>query len=493
MPNPGPAPRPLAESTLALLRERMRRNGDLPGFTRSIRSILGAMRGEDETGFDMVRAVLSDPSLTQKVLRLANSSMYSAFGQSINTVTRAVQVLGIDAIGHLALGLKLVEELGNANPANASVHVEMEKAVLAGMVAKQVATGARARDAEEAVVCSMLHPLGRMLVTFYLPERWTMLQQQAGVGSEESAALAVLGMTLEQVGRAAAEQWGLPRNLLAGMREIDPASLAGSGPAHDDWLAAVSTMAAQCAGPLWADEAGGAEQVRRIAARFSAALGVGTDDIMTAIDRARADAAEGLSIAPLARPAEKRARQEAGAVMRAAGNTVLMSGAADMRDVLDTARPARMMGMALETMFKGLSLTRAFAFLRNRAENRYVARMGLGEAVNALLPLLAFPDNYDANVFHAALASDRVIFIENARDPKFAARLPGWWKAWLSDARSFVILPVSTGGQPAGFIYGDWDDNYPGIILSQAEFAHLNEIRKLVVQAALRRPALQQA
>ena len=80
----------------------------------------GAMRGEDEREFDMTQTVLSDPVLTQKVLRLANSGMYSAFGQHVNTVSKAVLVLGTDAIGHLALGLKLIEELAAATPDSVS-------------------------------------------------------------------------------------------------------------------------------------------------------------------------------------------------------------------------------------------------------------------------------------------------------------------------------------------------------------------------------------
>jgi HD-like signal output (HDOD) protein len=211
-------------ATLELLWERIRRRGDMPGFTKAITAILGAMRGEDDGEFSMTRTVLTDPVLTQKVLRLANSGMYAAFGQRVNTISKAVMVLGLDAIGHLALGLKLVEELTSSSTDSMGAQVEMEKAVLAGMVAQQVAATLPNVDAEEAVVCSILQTLGRMMVTFYLPEQWEVLQA-GGAGREEDAAPAVLGLTLEEIGRATAEHWGLPKNLVAGMRTIAPASL----------------------------------------------------------------------------------------------------------------------------------------------------------------------------------------------------------------------------------------------------------------------------
>ncbi|PYD88910.1 GAF domain-containing protein [Pseudomonas syringae pv. pisi] len=484
-----PAPSPhsaKSQATLALLWERIRRQGDMPGFTKAISAILASMRGEDERDFSMTQTVLSDPVLTQKVLRLANSSMYAAFGQHVNTISKAVLVLGTESIGHLALGLKLIEELSRSSPDTEAAHVEMEKAVLAGMVAQQLAADARSRDPEEAVVCSILHSLGRMMLTFYMPERWTRMREAAGEGREENAAREVLGLSLEEVGRATAAHWGLPRNLVAGMRRVEPGERF-EGFAHEDWLAALGSMSTQAADALWADDAAGAEKVAQLAERFAPMLGLPASGILASIDKARVEAASDLSIAPLSRPAEKRAQQAAATRKRIAGNKILMSGVADMRDAGATATAGQMISMALETMHEGLSFTRSFAFLRNRREGRYSARLGLGEDVKAMLPNLAFDDVYEPNVFHAALGSDRVIFIENAHDAKFATKLPGWWKGTLAEARCFVIIPLCAHGQPAGFIYGDWDDTFPQVILSQTEFSLLNDLRALVVRTVERR------
>jgi HD-like signal output (HDOD) protein len=180
-----------ADKTMELLWTRVRQRGDLPGFSKVVSAIIGAMRGDDDREFNMTRTVLQDPALTQKVLRLANSAMYSVFGQGINTVSKAVIVLGTEAIGHLALGLKLIDGLSYASSDSASARTELEKAVLAGHIARQVVSAASTRDAEEAVVCSMLHSLGRMMTTFYLPERWQEIYarvQETGLADAEVAA-----------------------------------------------------------------------------------------------------------------------------------------------------------------------------------------------------------------------------------------------------------------------------------------------------------------
>jgi HD-like signal output (HDOD) protein len=473
---------PQGRATLDLLWERIRRRGDMPGFTKAITAILGAMRGEDEREFSMTQTVLTDPVLTQKVLRLANSGMYAAFGQRVNTVSKAVMVLGTEAIGHLALGLKLVEELAHSSGDTLDARIEMEKAVLAGMVAQQVATGLPGVDAEEAVVCSILHTLGRMMVTFYLPEQWAVLQA-GGAGREDQVAPAVLGLALEEIGRATAEHWGLPKNLVAGMRTILPATTAPEEPvAHADWLAALSTLAAHCADALWLDDDVSTERVDLLVAGFAPMLGIDASRVQDGIARARELAAAELTVAPLSKPEEKQERIAAAKRQRAAGAQLLIDGVADMRDAASTVSAGQMVSMALETVHQGLVFSRAFAFLHQRRDHRYIARLGIGTDAKAMLPHLSFDDAYTPDVFHAALNSDRVIFIENAHEPKFMSKLPQWWLANLRDARCFVIMPLCSHGQPAGFIYGEWSGDVPPVQLSQAEFALLNDLRGIVVR-----------
>ncbi|QCP14510.1 HDOD domain-containing protein [Pseudoduganella umbonata] len=473
----------------------------MPAFAKAIGAVLGAMRGEDDGEFSMTETVLSDPVLTNKVLRLANSTMYSAFGQHVNTVSKAVLVLGTEAIGHLALGLKLVEELSSSASDSTQAHIEMEKAVLAGLVARELAATVRSPQTELAVVCSMLHTLGRMMVTFYLPEHWLKLQQRGGPGNEDAAALEMLGISLADIGMAAAQRWNLPRNLVAGMRTVDADTDAAQEPQGQwqapgalpasDWVAGIATLARHCAASLWHDDEEGAAEIARVSAAFAPLLGLELEQMRGAIAQARETAAEELAIAPLSKPLERRAKALAQTRQRAAGNRILQSGLADMRDMVDTASPGQMVSAALETVYKGLDFSRAVAFVRNRRESRYAARMCFGALPKEQLAAMSFEDAYEPNVFHAALNSDRVIFIENARDPKFAAKLPQWWKTGLAEARSFVILPLSANGQPAGFLYGDWDETFPTIHLSQTEFGLLNDLRGLVVKAIERRHQLE--
>ena len=486
------------EKTLDLLWSRVRQRGDLPGFSRVVSAIVGAMQGDDDREFNMTRTVLSDPALTQRVLRLANSAMYSVFGQDISTVSKAVIVLGTDSIGHLALGLKLIEGLSGASANAQEARDEMERALMAGHIARQVASAATMYDSEEAVVCSMLHSLGRMMVAFYLQEMWQAIHAQVAAGTAEPEAVqAVLGLQLDAVGRLVAQRWGLPAPLVDTLRDVPPGT--GVEPLdHGDWLAAVSTLSTRCAEVVCAAGAQAHDveaALGRLSTGYASMLGLAPHQLISAVDAARASAAAEKPAAHTT-PAAATAAAKAGspsAVPAVAVPVVLgkpfdaaqrlAHGVADMRSAAASASTAQLLTMALETVFKGLGFSRTMVFLRNPDESRYVARLLLGEATQEVASRLSFEDAYQPDVFHAALANDKMIFIENAQDPKFASKLPRWFKDALPTAHSFMVLPLTVHRHPIGLIYGDWDVALADARITHPEIVPLDQLRQLIVRA----------
>lgn len=476
-----------ADKTIKLLWSRVRERGDLPGFSKVVGAIISAMRGDDDREFNMTTTVLQDPALTQKVLRLANSAMYSVFGQGINTVSKAVIVLGTEAIGHIALGLKLIDGLSGASSDSANARAELEKAVLAGYIARQVAYSASTRDAEEAVVCSMLHSLGRLMVTFYLPDRWLQVQERSLETDvdEKDATIAILGLGLDEIGREVAKQWGLPSTLIETLRDMPPKPV-GEPLAHSDWLAALSTLSSLCAGALHDNRSSVQAELSQLAGDYSEMLGLDASEVVAAVDAAKLGAAEEDVV--VKRLMKRNDLDAAGSRPAATGKpadaaSILARGVTDLRGVMESANIGQLMSMALETVYQGLGFSRAIAFTRNKEKSQYFAQMGFGEGAQEVLPCLVFNDAYEPDVFHAALANDKMIFVENARDPGFVNKLPRWWKETLPTVRSFMVLPLTVNRNPVGFIYGDWDMSKMAAKIEQAEVGPLDELRTLVMRA----------
>lgn len=486
------------EEILELLWARVKERGELPGFSKVVNAILAAMRGDGDRDFNMIRTVLSDPALTQKVLRLANSPMYAVFGQQINTVTSAVAVLGSEAIGHLALGLKLIDGLSVASPDSRLARAEMEKAILAGHIGRQVASLGNTRDAEEARVCAMLHPLAKMMVAFYLPERWQQIQQLAegGAITESAAAVQVLGAGLDHIGRRVASRWGLPSSLVETLSDRHAAVLTEPLD-HCGWLAAVSTMSCRCADALFAQEAEAAvvsatlPTVRRVAQDYADMLGFNASELVGAIELAQRlakdDGAlplpESVSATLSGRPGESRAGKPANA------SKLLEVGTANFHQAEKNATTVQLLSIALETIFQSLGFSRGIVFQRVQKEARYIARMALGSLPADRNEQLAFDDAYQPDVFHAALANDKMVFVENARDSAFSNKLPRWWKDALPSSRSFLVMPLTVSRVPVGFIYGDWDTALPPSRISPEEVICLNELRASVIRVLTQQQA----
>jgi HD-like signal output (HDOD) protein len=477
----------LSKKTMDLLWTRVRARGDLPCFSKAVSAIVSAMRGDSDREFSMTQTVLQDPALTQKVLRLANSAMYSVFGQGISTISKAIIVLGTETIGHLALGLKLIDGLAGVSSDSASARNEMETAVFAGHIARQVAASASARDAEEAVVCSMLHPLGRMMVAFYLPERWQQVRErceQAGI-DQENAAFEVLGIGLIEIGRLVAQEWGLPKRLANTLTDLPPRAI--SEPLdHGDWLAAISTLSSHCAKTLTENPEGAAQEIEALAGQYADMLGLQPSQVLSAVSEAKnAATEENLAVLRPGRRAdlitEPQAPMPFGKPLDSA--VLLARGVADMRDAADSASTGQLIAMALEAIHQGFGFSRTIAFLRNQEKSQYAARMCFGDRMQELLPRLVFDDAYQPDVFHAALGSDKMIFADQAQDPAFINKLPRWWREAFPTARSFMILPLTVNRQPVGLFYGDWDLSLPTATIDRDDMGPLNDLRSLVIQA----------
>jgi HD-like signal output (HDOD) protein len=467
---------------------RMSERGDFPMLSQALRSTVSAM-SDDELDFSsLVQIVLSDVGLTQKVLRLANSAMYVAFGGNITTVTRALMVLGMDAVGHLVVGLKLVDHFHQSAPRRIDAKLELNRTLLSGAVARQLTEHKDLRSAEEAVVCTLMRQIGKLLVAFYLEHEWDQLRRKAAAEniSDAHACAALLGVSFDEIGNEAADRWRLPETIRAGMRSSDPdAPPDESVPKHVRWLQAISNYSTEVADALVAQQIIGAvdpeasahsrePELHDIATRYSAALNTDAQTLTSmSLALAEEEATEGVmqEISQL--------QANADAIARAGVSAEARIGASleDLRAMPSKNALAHALALASEAMLAGLHLSRTVVFVR-QANHEFQARIGLGAGVEPMMQQLHFSAEFRPDVFHLAITNPTGIFIENARDPRIDARLPRWYKETLDEAEAFVLLPVKTNEVTVALIYGDWTSRPHVRKITPAEMARLNDLTR---------------
>ncbi|EIM96798.1 putative signal transduction protein [Paraburkholderia hospita] len=467
----------LKAALLDRLWARMNERGDFPMLQQSLRSTMAAMNNDDLDFSALVQIVLSDFALTQKVLRLANSAMYMAFGGNITTVSRALMVLGMDAVGHLVVGLKIVDHFHHSVPRRIDAKLELNRTMLSGCVARKLTERGDLRDGEEAVVCTLMRQIGKLLVVFYLDAEWDHIRRQIDTGmGENEACETVLGVTFQEIGLEAASRWRLPEMIRVGMTEFDP--LQDDEPRQVQWLRAITNYSTEVANVLTQPHLPQAQRdvrIAELAQRYSRTLNA---DPEVLVDMSLTLAEEETRDGVMREIFELRANADAIARETLDPESCIRAGVSELQALPSDSGLAPALAMASETVLAGLQFERTVVFVRH-GSGIFKATMGFGAKIEAALPKLSFAAAFAPDVFHLAIANSVGIFIENARDPKMHARLPEWYRRAFEGVHSFVLLPVVLENKSTvALLYGDWAHHDVRRRISQREMAALNELAR---------------
>ncbi|HNH24780.1 MAG TPA: protein kinase, partial [Accumulibacter sp.] len=261
------------QSTIEFLLRRMRLKSDFPALSESVGAVNRITAGDMQSISDVANTILKDYSLTNKLLRVVNSVHYRHVGGGdISTVSRAVVVLGLDAVRSIAITVMLFDHLQNKTIAS-QLKEEFLRAHLAGTLARELAGKSVGRgDAEQAFICAMFHHLGRLLSQYYFPEESTEIRRLVSQKNlaEDQAAVQILGVSYQDLGIAIAQSWGFPHSIVNSMRQLPDGKVRR--PVNDEErLRVVAALANDICSQI-GDRAIGAEQWRQITARYGEAI-----------------------------------------------------------------------------------------------------------------------------------------------------------------------------------------------------------------------------
>lgn len=515
------------QSTLEFLLRRMRHRSDFPALSDSVSAINKLTNSDRESIDKLSNSILKDYALTNKILRLVNSAHYRpAGGGTISTVSRAVIVLGFDAIRNIAITVLLFEHL--QDKANARELKEyFLRANLAGLLARAASDTVLPREGEEAFICALFHGLGHLLAQFYFPEEVEEVRKlmQARELPEEVAAARVMGLSFEDLGIGIARSWGFPASIVNSMRHL-PEGPVRKPATRDEALRLMAgysnEMCDVIAGSL-PEERGKA--ISTVADRFGAGMQMNDQQFEAAVESSAAALTQVAAIlhvnlkqsffarqvkafaaAPVPSAQAFADAEEAATLVgtvlggtavlgvedegagEAAGDvpedaqTVLTAGIQDISNSLvDDFQLNDILRITLETMYRAMGFQRVLLCLRDARTEQMSGRFGFGPDTNEVARGFHFPLGYSADVFHLATSKAVDIIITDIDDPKIAERIPAWYRR-LTTARTFVLFPLNIKGKPLAMIYCD-KDRAGAIAIPERELALLKTLRNQALLA----------
>jgi HD-like signal output (HDOD) protein len=162
---------------------------------------------------EFAQLVIQDPALTTRLLKLVNSAYYRFPGR-VDTVSRAVNLIGIAELRNLTLAMAAMEVFGGLENERFDMLGFWRHSVYCALVARFLAKHARVLHAERLFIAGLLHDVGRLLIFNLLPEQAALILQRVANGEEVCAAERVeLGFDHAAVGHELLRLWHLPKEL----------------------------------------------------------------------------------------------------------------------------------------------------------------------------------------------------------------------------------------------------------------------------------------
>ena len=201
----------------AQLVARMRELATLPDIYIRIKSILD---DPVSTHTDMAAALSTDPALSARLLRVANSAFYGSPGR-IKTIQRAVGLLGTQQIHDLVLATAVIHAFDRVSPDLFDPRLFWHSSLATAATAKLLAEHCNILDSERLFVAGLLSRIGNLILLEELPAQMRAILAEIGGASNTQLAAVQrdhLGFDYTVLSAELFRSWQLPQELVEPIR-----------------------------------------------------------------------------------------------------------------------------------------------------------------------------------------------------------------------------------------------------------------------------------
>jgi HD-like signal output (HDOD) protein len=438
---------------------------EFPALSRSIEQVL--LKVDEEASLQHItNVILKDYSLTLRILRTANSSLYNRSGRQIHSISHAVTLLGVEAVREMATGVVLLEHFRKHSPG-------LKELILLSLLtanhAREVAERVGYPKREEAYLCGMFRNLGEVLVACYQPRGYAgvLLRVQEDRIPVAQACFEVLGFDYDRAGKAVAEQWRIPASVRECMSDR-VVRLRRAPSTEAERLEAITHFAHKLTTAVYRREANGARaSVNLLLHSLGPVLGLTHDDVKSIVERALAETAEVFQAMNVPMDHLRLKRQTEAALERVDEAPLVETAlehptesdtfATLLRDVtaqVDRGSPEDLGAitmMVMEAIYRGGPFDHVLFAMLDEKGHRLAGVIGFGESIDKLVQNFNFPVTGASGPVAAAILKQTDVFVSGPRDRRF----DGSRFSQVVGVPLYGLLPLVAGGTVAGCLYFD--------------------------------------
>ncbi|RMG71247.1 MAG: HDOD domain-containing protein [Nitrospirae bacterium] len=139
----------------------LKRLKDLPTLPNIFKELLEVLQDEKSSFNDLAKVIKHDQSLTEKILRVANSPYFGIAG-NVTSIEQAIMLLGYDLVKGLCLGTSVFKLLGKQS--RKSVMNLWRHSNEVAIIGSKIASLVEDVEPSEVFVAGLLHDIGRVVL-----------------------------------------------------------------------------------------------------------------------------------------------------------------------------------------------------------------------------------------------------------------------------------------------------------------------------------------
>ena len=180
--------------------------------------IIEAVKQDDACFDELGKIISSDPALTAKILKLANSSFY-AIPQKIDNITKALTILGVTTVKNIALSFVIAKEMRGSSDNGFDFDFFWKRSLTAA-VSADVLSSIIGQKNEDIFVTALLQDIGILIMYLCRADDYSMMldEKRASSLAIEEAERKILGFDHQELGSEILKSWGIPDTIYEPVR-----------------------------------------------------------------------------------------------------------------------------------------------------------------------------------------------------------------------------------------------------------------------------------
>ena len=217
----------------------------LPSLPTVLLQLQAELESQNNSTTRLAEIICMDIRLSTALLSLVNSALYS-FPNKVETVERAITLMGTGEVSALAFSTRLLSMFEDTTPKVLPLETYLRHSMACATVAHQLAEACNKPEPSKYFVAGLVHDIGRPILFSAHPDMAKILfalQMQKGMPLDEGEEM-VFDINHAMLGGLFLAKWGLPQSIVnAALLHHDPTACHGKETAEIVFVANQVTTA----------------------------------------------------------------------------------------------------------------------------------------------------------------------------------------------------------------------------------------------------------